>query len=133
MDKNIHVESAKLQKAIESHLGIEASNLVYDYVSDAHGIKLNLITVNPRHSQSFLFRSEIGTDRIDALEKMLAYVKNYKEKDNSYTIQWAVRESGDLQTSYFRAHDVYEALDKLYFDREINSITVFSVVMNPLT
>lgn len=128
---DIHVESARVQQAIEEHLGIEGS-LIFDFINDAGKVRLNLITVNKRHAQSFLFHSEIGTDKIDALQKMLAYAQTYKEKENSYTIQWTAKESRDLQTSYFRARNVYEALDKLYYGRDINAITVFSVVMNPV-
>jgi len=46
-------------------------------------------------------------------------------------LQWSARGDRELQTSYFRAHNVYEALDKLYFSRDLNTITVFSVVLNP--
>ena len=128
---DIHVESARIQQAIEEHLGIEGS-IIFDYVADAGKVRLNLITVNQRHTQSFLFHSEVGVDKIDALQKMLAYAQTYKEKENSYTIQWTAKESRDLQTSYFRARNVYEALDKLYYGRDINAITVFGVVLNPV-
>lgn len=130
---DIHVESARIQKAIEDHLGIDGS-LIFDYSQEGTTVKLNLITVNPRHNQSFLFHTELGTDKLDALKKMHEYVKNYRERDSSYTIQWVSKaENGnlELQTSYFRARNMYEALDKLYFGRELNSITVYSVVMNP--
>lgn len=128
---DIHVEAARIQQAIEEHLGIEGS-MIFDYITDAGRVRLNLITVNQRHTQSFLFHSEVGIDKIDALQKMLAYAQTYKEKENSYTIQWTAKESRDLQTSYFRARNVYEALDKLYYGRDINAITVFSVVLNPV-
>ncbi len=130
---DIHVASARIQKGIEDHLGIDGS-LIFDYLQEGTTIKLNLITVNPRHNQSFLFHTELGTDKLDALKKMFEYVRNYRERDSSYTIQWVSKEDNgqrELQTSYFRARNMYEALDKLYFGREINSITVYSVVMNP--
>lgn len=133
--KDIHVESARIQKNIEDHLGINGS-LIFDFSSEDNRIRLNLITVNTRHNQSFLFHTEYGVDKIDALRKMQDYVRNYRERDSSYTIQWTSKDehgSRELQTSYFRARNIYEALDKLYFGREINSITVYSVVMNPLT
>jgi hypothetical protein len=128
---DIHVEAARIQQAIEEHLGIEGS-LIFDYLGEAGKVRLNLITVNKRHNQSFLFHSEMGIDKIDALQKMLSYARTYKEKENSYTLQWITKDSRDLHTSYFRARNVYEALDKLYYGRDINSITVFSVVMNPV-
>ena len=37
-----------------------------------------------------------------------------------------------LHTSYFSAKNILGALDKLYFDRDPNTITVFSVNLNPL-
>jgi hypothetical protein len=96
-------------------------------------VKLDLITINPRHSQSFLFHSEKAADKVDALRKMLDYVKNYKEKENSYTIQWVARGEHELHTSYFRAGNILEALEKLYYGRDRNTITVFSVVLNPVS
>ncbi len=127
-----HVECARIQNAIESHLTVEG-DLVFDYTNQNNNVKLNLITVNSRHNQSFLFHSVIGIDKVDALKKMLDYVENYRDSDSSYTIQWTVRNSRELHTSYFRAKSIYEALDKLYYGREVNSITVYSVVMNPIT
>jgi hypothetical protein len=131
---NIHVESARLQKAIEDYLGMKKSSLIFDFHTvEGNKVKLDLITVNPRHNQSFLYHSEIGYDKVDVLGKMLDYIKTHKEKENSYTVQWAVHGEKELQTSYFRAKNIYDALDKLYYGRDVNAITVFSVVMNPIS
>lgn len=130
---DVHVKSASLQKEIENYLGIKEGTLVFEYQSVEGTIKLDLITVNPRHNQSFLFHSEKGYDKVDALTKMLDYVKNYKEKESSYTIQWMARGYKELHTSYFRAKDIYDALDKLYYGRDMNTITVFSAVLNPVS
>jgi hypothetical protein len=130
---DIHATSARLQKEIQNHLGLKGDNLVFEFRQIEGQTILDLITVNPRHQQSFLFHSEKALDKIDALKKMLIYVKTYKEKDNSYTIQWSTKGGRELQTSYFRAGNVYEALDKLYYGRDMNVITVFSVVLNPVT
>ncbi|WP_245701802.1 hypothetical protein [Roseivirga misakiensis] len=129
---DIHVESVRLQKKIESHLGIKGSELSFEFVATEGKIKLDMITINPRHNQSFLFQSEIGIDKLDALRKMLDYVKSYKDKYNSYTIQWIAKDESELHTSYFTASNMYDALDKLYYGRDINTITVFSVVLNPV-
>jgi hypothetical protein len=132
-DKN--VEIARLQKEIGDHIGIGQDSLVFNYEEDKKGkrTKLYLITLNPRHHQSFLFEATEGSDKLDALEQMLDYVRNYKERTDSYTIQWSARGENNLQTSYFRAKNVLEALDKLYYDRDPNSIIVFSVILNPIT
>ena len=132
MGTDIHVESVKLQKKIESHLGIKGSELSFEFVNTEGKIKLDLITINPRHNQSFLFHSEMGIDKLDALRRMLEYVKSYKDKYSSYTIQWIAKGDNELHTSYFTASNMYDALDKLYYGRDINTITVFSVVLNPV-
>ena len=129
---DIHVESIKLQKKIESYLSITGSELSFEFQNIEGKVKLDLITINPRHNQSFLFQSEIGVDKLDALKKMYEYVQSYKDKYGSYTIQWIAKGDNELHTSYFRASNMYDALDKLYYGRDINTITVFSVVLNPV-
>ena len=129
----MHVESARIQQEVKNYLGLRTSDLVFEYSSQDGKIKLDLITVNPRHNQAFLFHSETGTDKLDALRKMLDYVQNYKEKENSYTIQWVAKNDKELHTSYFKASNIMDALQKLYYGRDMNTITVFSVVLNPIS
>lgn len=128
-----HVELAKLQNDIFDHLGLSQENVIFEFVSVDNNVRLDLITINPRHQQSFLFHQELGVDRVDAAQKMLDYVKSYKEKENSYTIQWIRKGDKELHTSYFRANNVYAALDKLNYGRDMNTITVYSVVLNPVS
>ncbi|MBJ6118581.1 hypothetical protein JAO76_10285 [Pontibacter sp. BT310] len=130
---DVHVESARIQKQIENHLGISGSSLLFEFRQMDNKTRLDLITVNPRHNQSFLFHTEVGYDRVDVLRKMWEYVQNYRDKESSFTVQWMARGDKELNTSYFRARNMYEALDKLYFSRDMNTITVFSVVMNPVS
>ena len=129
----VHVESARIQKQIENHLGLSGDSLLFEFRKLDNKVRLDLITVNPRHHQSFLFHTEVGYDRVDALRKMWDYVQSYKEKESPYTVQWMARGDKELNTSYFRARNMYEALDKLYFGRDMNTITVFSVVLNPVS
>ena len=130
---DIHVEAARIQQEIKDYLGLRTSDLVFEYTALDGKVKLDLITVNPRHNQAFLFHNETGADKVDALKKMLIYVQNYKEKENSYTIQWVAKGDTELHTSYFRAGNVMDALQKLYYGRDMNLITVFSVVLNPIS
>lgn len=130
---DVHIELAKVQQDIQQHLGLDSNSVVFNYSEIDGKVKVDLITINPRHNQSFLFHSSVAYERIDALKMMLEYVKNYREKESPYTIQWAVKGEKELHTSYFRASNVYEALDKLYYGRDMNQITVFSVVLNPIT
>lgn len=133
MTKDRNLEIARAQKEIGGYIGIGKDDLIFNYEEGTKGVKLYVITLNPRHNQSFLFHSTEGVDKLDALNAMLDYVRTYKERTSSYTIQWSARGDNNLQTSYFRARNIMEALDKLFYDRDPNSITVFSVMLNPIT
>lgn len=130
---DMHVEAARIQQEIKDYLGLRTSDLVFEYSTADSKVKLDLITINPRHNQAFLFHSEHGSDKVDALKKMLTYVQRYKEKENSYTIQWVAKGDTELHTSYFKAGNILNALQKLYYGRDMNTITVFSVVLNPVS
>ena len=127
------VEVARYQKEIKDLLGLNTENLVFEYSTHNNAVKLDLITVNPRHNQSFLFHSSEGIDKIDALKKMREYVRKKYKEENSYTIQWTTLDSNELHTSYFRAKDMYSALDKLYYGRDMNTISVYIVKLNPIS
>lgn len=129
----MHVEAARIQQEIKDYLGLRSSDLVFEYSNVDGKVRLDLITINPRHNQAFLFHTETASDKVEALKKMLAYVQSYKEKENSYTIQWVVKGGKELHTSYFKAANIMDALQKLYYGRDMNTITVFSVVLNPIS
>lgn len=129
---DIHIKAAQLQKEISDYLGMKDEQLMFEYQPMDGRTKLDLITINPRHNQSFLFHSELGYDKVDALNKMMDYVRSAREVESSYTIQWTARDGKELNTSYFRAKNIQDALDKLYYGRDMNTITVFSVVLNPV-
>ncbi len=128
-----HVEAARVQQQIKDYLGVRTSDFIFEFSIQDGKTKLDLITINPRHNQSFLFHSTTGAEKIDALKKMWEYVQSYKEKENSYTIQWVTKSASELHTSYFRASNILDALEKLYYGRDRNTITVFSVVLNPIS
>ena len=132
LDKNIEI--ANLQGEIGKYIGLGQNSLIFNFEEGARSVLLRLITANPRHNQSFLFHTVEGSSKIEALKEMLEYVENYKEEaESSYTIQWSLKGENSLHTSYFRAKNILGALDKLYFERDPNSITVFSVMLNPIS
>ena len=116
LDKNIEI--ANLQGEIGKYIGLGQNSLVFNFEEGARSVLLRLITANPRHNQSFLFHTVEGSSKIEALKEMLEYVKNYKEAESSYTIQWNLKGENSLNTSYFRAKNILGALDKLYFERD---------------
>lgn len=133
MTRDRNLEIARYQKEIANYIGLGPDSLVFNFEESGKSTKLFVITLNPRHNQSFLFHQTGGSDKVDALRAMLDYVQTYKERTGSYTIQWSARGEGSLHTSYFRAKNIMEALDKLFYDRDPNSITVFSVMLNPIS
>lgn len=133
MTTDNRVRIAELQKEIEEYISLGSNSLLYDFKEENGRVTLHTITVNPRHNQSFLFHSTQGLDQVDALEQLLEYMKSYRDKESSYTIQWSVIGDERLQTSYFSAKNVLGALDKLYFDRDPNTVTIFSIILNPIS
>lgn len=126
-----NIEMARLQKEVSRKLELPLDKLVFSYTEEDGGTKLELITINPKHDQSFLFHSLVAKDRLTALNEMFDYVNKHFRKEQSYTVQWA-QQSGELHTSYFRARDMYEVLDKFYHGRQKDDYIVFSITLNPI-
>ena len=128
-----NVETARFQKDIAVRLGLDPQNLIFNYKQKNETVRLDLVTVNSKHDQSFLFHSIIGTDKIDALKKMLEYIDQYYHNESSLTIQWIKIGENKLHTSYFRANNMYDALDKFYYGRDMGSYKIFSITLNPVS
>jgi len=128
---DIHVETAKIQNEVKAILGLSDEEFVFEFSSAEGKVKLDLITINQRHNQSFLFKYVLGYDKVDALNKMVEYVQNYKKQDDSYTIQWMNKDGKELETSYFRGSNIYDVLDKFNYGRDIHTINIFSITLNP--
>ena len=127
-------DEQNLESNIENYIGAASSiELKFQYLEMDKEVKLDLVTFNPKHNQLFLFHSVVGYSKVDSLQKMLEYIKNYKDKESSYTIQWSLKENSGLNTSYFRAANLLSAIEKFYFERDVNSTVVFSVVLNPIS
>lgn len=127
-----HVRIAELQQNIKEGIDIDEKNILFEFSEKENKVRLEIFTINPKHKQSFLFHTSLGRDKIEALESMLEYVNKSRLQYNSYTIQWSLKGEDKLHTSYFRAKNIMEALDKFHHGRDLNTVTVFSVVLNPI-
>ena len=96
-------------------------------------MEVALVTTSSHHGQKFLFHKARGAFRQQALESLLDYIREHKAKECTYTIQWRALNETDLHTSYFSAPNIQAALDKFFFGRDLHSITVFSVSLNPIS
>ena len=127
-----HVRIAEFQQRIREGIDIEESNILFEFKESNNKVILEVITINAKHKQSFLFHTVQGRDKIEALEEMMTYVDQAKSQYNSYTIQWSLNGEDKLHTSYFRAKNIMDSLEKFYHKRDLNSVNVFSVVLNPI-
>lgn len=126
-------EKTVIQSKIGRYISIGKENIHFNVQKKRGTVILRLITFNPIHNQSFLFHSVQSESEMEAYREMLRYVQYHKEEESSYTIQWSLLGENKLYTSYFRANTILGALDKLYFDRDPNTINVFSVMLNPIS
>jgi hypothetical protein len=122
-----------LQAEIMTILGLTSEQVNFSYKEIDGIVHLDLMTINPRHQQAFLFHSVKAIDKSEAMQKMLDYVKINFKKEDSYTLQWSKVGDQSLHTSYFRAKNIYEILDKFYFERDLNSYRIYSISLNPIS
>lgn len=122
----------EIKNKIAQSLNIGLDQMVFDYHQMPDYVDLDLFTINKVHKQQFFFHSSEGRDKIEALELMLKYVKNKLFIEDSFTIQWKVKGQTKIHQSYFRAINMMDALDKFYFGRSVNSIVIYSIVLNPI-
>ena len=133
MEPELNSELEKIHIQIASMLGLNREFLTFSYTSENGKTVLRLATMNPRHQQVFLFHTTNGFGEIDALNKMQEYVEENKNTKNTYTIQWAIDDSSELHTSYFRGKNIYEILDKFYYGKAITGTIIFNISLNPLS
>jgi hypothetical protein len=123
----------EVEAKIGDILGLGKDHLVFSYKPVNDVTQLDIITLNPRHDQSFLFHSVKGLDKLEAASKLLEYVQLHYQKEDSYTLQWIKIGEQNLHTSYFRAKNIYQVLDKFYFERDVNSYRIYSISLNPMS
>lgn len=123
----------EVEAKIGDILGLGKDHLVFSYKVVNDVTQLDIITFNPRHDQSFLFHSVKGLDKLEAASKLLEYVQLHYHKEDSYTLQWIKIGEQNLHTSYFRAKNIYQVLDKFYFERDVNSYRIYSISLNPMS
>jgi hypothetical protein len=131
--ENKEYNLADIEAKIGDILGLGNDHLVFSYKTMNDVTQLDIITFNPRHDQSFLFHSAKGLDKLEVASKVLEYVQLHYQKEDSYTLQWIKIGEQNLHTSYFRAKNIYQVLDKFYYERDVNSYRIYSISLNPMS
>jgi hypothetical protein len=131
MSNNLSTEKDHLEDQVRTYFG--STPPTFQYHVSGGLTQLDLMTTNPRHQQEFLFHQSTGANPIQALESLLEYIREHRALEPTYTIQWRAFDASELNTSYFSAPNILGALDKFFHGRDVHSITVFSVTLNPLS
>ena len=121
----------RLENEIKGYFGTHQVDFIEEKQEGV--IEVALVTTNAQHGQKFLFHKSKEAYRQQALEARLDYIIEHKAKECSYTIQWRAINEKELHTSYFCAPNIQAALEMFFFGRDIHSITVFSVSLNPIS
>ena len=121
----------RIENEIRGYFGNHQINFIEEKLEGI--VEIALVTTSAHHGKKFLFHKTRGAYRQQALESLLDYISEHKAKECVYTVQWRAMNETELHTSYFSAPNIQAALDKFFFGRDLHSITVFSVSLNPIS
>ena len=112
--------------------------------------QLNLVTYNPIHKTQFLLHTiteEIGDIELLWQEKeeietkilrdMLYYLQQRKKHVYYYTVKWSYKkddsnagEEFKENVSYFNGNDIQEIINKFFFQKDKDTIIIYSIIMS---
>ena len=124
-------KTKRIENEIRGYFGNHQINFIEEKLEGI--VEIALVTTSAHHGKKFLFHKTRGAYRQQAIESLLDYIREHKAKECVYTVQWRAMNETELHTSYFSAPNIQAALDKFFFGRDLHSITVFSVSLNPIS
>jgi hypothetical protein len=97
-------------------------------------LKLDLITINSEHNHKFLFHSLTGISKISLLHEMTNYIKEYKRNRDNYEIEWLNNNLNEkMQKSWFRGNDIFDVLNKFYYNKDKSQLKIFRIQLMPMS
>lgn len=108
----------------------------FRYSHQGPKVRTKLVTWNPKHRSTFLVHETEARSRIDALNELLLYVKDkIRDQEKPYTVKWHLKNTMDMKlvTSHFYAQDIYNLLDKFYYDKNREDYEIIEIKLNPST
>ena len=108
----------------------------FRYSQQGPKIRTKLVTWNPKHRSTFLVHETEARSRIDALHELLMYVKDkIRDQEKPFTVKWHLKNTNEckLVTSHFYAQDIYNLLDKFYYDKNRDDYEIIEIKLNPST
>jgi len=96
--------------------------------------QLLLMSYNPHHDNAFLLHDEKQPTEEQCYVAMLKFIQELpRSKDlRHYEVKWHNDDNqGQLETSHFFGHSVFDALKKLYSTRDKNKVRFESMRLRP--
>ena len=131
-DKSVLALEHEISELIRN--GRSGCHASFRYSRQGSKVRAKLLTWNPKHKSTFLVK-EIETDSvIQALKQLLKYVKDkIRDDEKPYTVKWHLKDSDDpkLITSHFYATEIYDLLQKFYYDKNHDDYQIIEIKLNP--
>lgn len=103
--------------------------------SARENIRLDLYTKNARHDAIFLMHQTRGDSSIDALNRMITYLKDHHQarEKNSYTVYWRSKVDANSaeKSSYFFEYSEAEVRRKFFYNKKEEDFDI-RIVQNPM-
>ena len=104
-------------------------------IQDGPIFHLEVITFNPKHKTAFKAFEFDGESKIVILNELKDIIvkKTIRTEAKNYTIEWIY--TGDKydgpNNSHFSARNIYELLDKFYYEKDKDYFLILKIVLNP--
>lgn len=126
-----------LEDKITKLVAIEGKTIHFEYNESTIGyFEVIVYSFNSKFGETFLLKRVVGVTYELALAEILNYVEHSKKTMGSYTVTWSKKVNGNLtetNISYFYCQNLYEVLDKFYFNKDIFDYVIFNIKLNPIS
>jgi hypothetical protein len=131
--KEIELENHIRQLLDDTQIYFDYNVLNFSQEGEVPLLKLDLITISREHNQKFLFHSVTGGTKVGLLREMIKYIDEYKRQQENYEIEWMNYNTSDkMQTSWFRGNDIFDVLNKFYYNKEKSQFKIFKIKLTPM-
>ena len=93
--------------------------------------KVTVMTYSKQKQATFLLKEVLVSTDEEGLEEILKYAKSHKDDYDSFTVVWIKKGVGNKsEKSYFYCKDLFEVLEKFYFNKNREDYVIYEVKMN---
>ena len=132
-NKTSEVLLAELRYEDQIRKELEDVVLYFDYEDGEEDCTLSLVTISKVHGQRFLFHRIKSHSRNNCLYEMRRYIQsNYKKNMEHYEINWRMR-GGESQKSWFYGRSFLDVIDKFFYMKDPDEISVYEIKMMPIS